>query len=256
MKTMDAGRVEVEYAAKAGADVVGVLGAASDSTIKECVEAARNYGCKFIVDMIEVADPVARAQARRGARRRLHRHPHRHRPADARRGAVRDAARRGQGRVHPGHRRRRDQQRDGGGGRRGRRRASSSSAAPSSRRPTPHRRAAEIRRAVDEGRLHRDHALQARRRGRHPRRVLEQVSTANISDAWHRQPSLHGIKPLLPGAHMCGPAVTVRTYPATGRSPSRRSTSAGPATSWSSTPATAHPAIWGELATHSASVKG
>ncbi|MEI6451305.1 MAG: orotidine 5'-phosphate decarboxylase / HUMPS family protein, partial [Actinomycetes bacterium] len=30
MKTMDAGRTEVEYAAKAGADVVGVLGAASD----------------------------------------------------------------------------------------------------------------------------------------------------------------------------------------------------------------------------------
>ena len=62
MKTMDAGRTEVEYAAKAGAGVVGVLGAASDSTIKECAEAARNYGCKLIVDMIEVADPVARAQ--------------------------------------------------------------------------------------------------------------------------------------------------------------------------------------------------
>ena len=62
MKTMDAGRVEVEYAAKAGADVVGVLGVASDSTVRECAEAARNYGCKLIVDMIEVADPVARAQ--------------------------------------------------------------------------------------------------------------------------------------------------------------------------------------------------
>ena len=45
MKTMDAGRIELEYAAKAGAGVVGVLGAASDSTIKECAEAARNYGC-------------------------------------------------------------------------------------------------------------------------------------------------------------------------------------------------------------------
>ena len=31
MKTMDAGRIEVEYAAKAGAGVVGVLGAASDA---------------------------------------------------------------------------------------------------------------------------------------------------------------------------------------------------------------------------------
>ena len=62
LKTMDAGRIEVEYAAKAGAGLVGVLGAASDSTIKECIEAAHNYGCKLIVDMIEVADPVARAR--------------------------------------------------------------------------------------------------------------------------------------------------------------------------------------------------
>ena len=62
MKTMDAGRAEVECAAKAGADVVGVLGAASDATIRECAEVARNYGCRLIVDMIEVADPVARAR--------------------------------------------------------------------------------------------------------------------------------------------------------------------------------------------------
>ena len=62
LKTMDAGRIEVEYAAKAGAGLVGVLGAASDSTIKECIEAAHNYGCKLIVDMIEVADPVARSR--------------------------------------------------------------------------------------------------------------------------------------------------------------------------------------------------
>ena len=62
MKTMDAGRAEVEFAAKAGAKVVGVLGAASDATIKECVEAARNYGAEIIVDMIQVADVVARAK--------------------------------------------------------------------------------------------------------------------------------------------------------------------------------------------------
>jgi len=62
MKTMDAGRTEVELASKAGADVVGVLGAASDTTIRESVEAARNYGCRLIVDMIGVADPVQRAQ--------------------------------------------------------------------------------------------------------------------------------------------------------------------------------------------------
>lgn len=61
MKTMDAGRAEVELAAKAGADVVGVLGAASDATIRESVDGGVNYGCKIIVDLIGVADPVARA---------------------------------------------------------------------------------------------------------------------------------------------------------------------------------------------------
>ncbi len=63
MKVMDAGRTEVEAAAKAGADIVDVLGVASLSTIAECIEAARNYGCKIIVDMIEVRDVVPRAKA-------------------------------------------------------------------------------------------------------------------------------------------------------------------------------------------------
>ena len=62
MKTMDAGRAEVEMAAKAGANVVAVLGAASDSTIAECVEAGHHYGAQIMVDLCEVADPVARAR--------------------------------------------------------------------------------------------------------------------------------------------------------------------------------------------------
>jgi len=52
MKVMDAGRVETECAAKAGADVVHVLGAASDSTIAECIEAARRYDASICVDLV------------------------------------------------------------------------------------------------------------------------------------------------------------------------------------------------------------
>ena len=63
MKTMDAGRAEVEAAAKAGANIIDVLGAASDATVKECVEAADNYGAEIVVDLIEVGDPVDRARA-------------------------------------------------------------------------------------------------------------------------------------------------------------------------------------------------
>ena len=61
MKIMDVGRVEVEIAAKAGADVVVALAAASDSTIAECVEAGRAYGIRVAADLLGVADPVARA---------------------------------------------------------------------------------------------------------------------------------------------------------------------------------------------------
>ncbi|MFH1125538.1 MAG: 3-hexulose-6-phosphate synthase [Candidatus Altiarchaeota archaeon] len=56
LKTMDAGRVEVEMAAKAGAKVVEVCGAAGDETIIECVHAGRNYGVKILVDLIGIRE--------------------------------------------------------------------------------------------------------------------------------------------------------------------------------------------------------
>ncbi|UCG79652.1 MAG: orotidine 5'-phosphate decarboxylase, partial [Desulfobacterales bacterium] len=62
MKIMDAGRIEVETAAKAGANVVDVLGAASDATIRECIQAGKNYGAQIVVDLIAVKDPVSRGK--------------------------------------------------------------------------------------------------------------------------------------------------------------------------------------------------
>jgi 3-hexulose-6-phosphate synthase/6-phospho-3-hexuloisomerase len=62
MKVMDAGRAEVEMAAKAGANVVAVLGAASDATIAECVEAGKRYDAQIMVDLIEVKNPAERAK--------------------------------------------------------------------------------------------------------------------------------------------------------------------------------------------------
>lgn len=62
MKTMDTGAFEVEIAAKAGADVVGILGAASDETFEEAVKAARKYGAKVYMDLISVKDKVQRAK--------------------------------------------------------------------------------------------------------------------------------------------------------------------------------------------------
>ncbi|MEF8873347.1 MAG: 3-hexulose-6-phosphate synthase [Candidatus Thermoplasmatota archaeon] len=62
MKTMDVGSVEVEMAAKAGADIVGILGAADDETFKEGVKSAGNYDAEILADLISVDDQVGRAK--------------------------------------------------------------------------------------------------------------------------------------------------------------------------------------------------
>ena len=60
-KTMDTGGFEVEIAAKAGADIITVLGLADDSTISEAVMVARKYGAEVEIDMINVPDKAKRA---------------------------------------------------------------------------------------------------------------------------------------------------------------------------------------------------
>ena len=62
MKIMDTGALEVEMATKAGADVVCVLAASDDSTIKDALKSARKYGSKIMVDLISVKDKVTRAK--------------------------------------------------------------------------------------------------------------------------------------------------------------------------------------------------
>src|SRR5207249_2419576 len=54
LKTMDTGAFEVEIAAKAGADVITVMGVTDDATILEAVRAARRYGSNIKAD--DVAD--------------------------------------------------------------------------------------------------------------------------------------------------------------------------------------------------------
>jgi 3-hexulose-6-phosphate synthase/6-phospho-3-hexuloisomerase len=62
-KTMDVGSFEVEIAAKAGADVITVMGLADDSTVSEAVMAARKYGAEVMVDMLNVQDAAGRSRA-------------------------------------------------------------------------------------------------------------------------------------------------------------------------------------------------
>lgn len=61
MKTADAGELEADIAFNAGADLVTVMGAADDDTIKGAVASARNHGKGVVADMITVQDRVTRA---------------------------------------------------------------------------------------------------------------------------------------------------------------------------------------------------
>lgn len=60
-KIMDAGEYEASQCFKAGADIVTVLGVSHNATIEGVVKAAKTYGRKVMVDMIDVPDLRQRA---------------------------------------------------------------------------------------------------------------------------------------------------------------------------------------------------
>ena len=62
MKTMDTGALETEMAAKAGADIICILAASDDSTITDALKSARIYGAKIMVDLIGVSNKLQRAK--------------------------------------------------------------------------------------------------------------------------------------------------------------------------------------------------
>jgi 3-hexulose-6-phosphate synthase/6-phospho-3-hexuloisomerase len=68
MKTMDVGYLEVEMAAKRGADISTVLASASEETIRAAVQAGSDLGVEIAADLIGIVDPalVARRLAELG----------------------------------------------------------------------------------------------------------------------------------------------------------------------------------------------
>jgi 3-hexulose-6-phosphate synthase len=61
LKIMDAGKIEAAIALERGADIVTVLAAADDLTIRGALDAAEDCGGLLMADLINVRDPVARA---------------------------------------------------------------------------------------------------------------------------------------------------------------------------------------------------
>jgi 3-hexulose-6-phosphate synthase/6-phospho-3-hexuloisomerase len=208
MKTVDTGSMEVEMAAKAGADIVAMLATSDNSTVLDALRAARQYGVKIMMDLLTVPDPVARAselealgvdyicvhvgidQQMTGRDiidflnqilNKVHIPVAAAGGIDAQSGS--EAIASGAGIVIVG----------GSVVR-------SADVAASARK---------IREAID-------HAHASARPRASPEdellSIFRQVSTCNISDAMHRKGAMRGILPINPGHKIAGSAITVQTF--------------------------------------------
>jgi 3-hexulose-6-phosphate synthase/6-phospho-3-hexuloisomerase len=254
MKIMDAGRIEVEAAAKAGAQIIDVLGTATDATIEECVAAGKNYGARIAVDLIAVADPVVRAkQVEQLGADYISVHvaideQMRGRDPFTILQAVSQAVQIPVGVA---------------GGINSETAAAAVAHGASyvivggaiTKALDPEAATREIRLALDEG-VVTPTTLFKRVGEEEIRRVLEMVSAANLSDALHRGGVLEGLKPLFPGIRMVGKALTVRTYPGDWAKPVEAIDVAQPGDVLVIDAGGVGPAIWGELATNSALQRG
>jgi 3-hexulose-6-phosphate synthase/6-phospho-3-hexuloisomerase len=255
MKTMDAGRIEMEAAAKAGANVGTVLGTASESTIIECIEVGRHYGLDIHVDLLNVPDPpgLAKKCEEWGAH-----HVGIHMPIDDQmrgktpldllrqvRAATRlpiavagglnsetvvDVAEAGADIFIVG--------------------GAITKAANAETAARDILNAIETRRRV---------ATELYKRGASDddlRKIFALVSTPNVSDAQHREGDLPGVASVNPGLKAAGPAFTCRTDPGDWSKPVQAIEAAQPGDFIVIDARGLTPAVWGELASHSCLRKG
>ncbi|HDM67284.1 MAG TPA: bifunctional hexulose-6-phosphate synthase/ribonuclease regulator, partial [Thermoplasmatales archaeon] len=88
------------------------------------------------------------------------------------------------------------------------------------------------------------------------KKAFSLVSTPNISDAMHKQGAMEGIKPIKHGFHMVGRALTVQTIDGDWAKPVEAIDKAEPGWVIVVDVRGGRTAVWGELATWSAKVKG
>mgnify|MGYP000477529072 CR=1 FL=1 len=254
MKTMDTGALEVEIASKAGADVVCILGVADDETIKEAVRASRKYGTKVMVDVIGVDDKVKRAkeleklgvdyicvhvgidEQMRGEN-----------PIEITKEIVKnidipvaiagglnsetvvDAVNAGASIIIVG---------------------GAITKAPNVTEATRMIKKAMSERKKIKVELYKKYSKEELRK------AFSKVSTPNISDAMHRKGAMHGIRPIRSGFHMVGKALTVKTMDGDWAKPIEAIDKAEPGDVLVIDAGSGDTAVWGELATWSAKIKG
>jgi len=253
LKIMDAGRMEIEAAAKAGANMATVLGCAPLSTLEECIEAGNNYGIKVSVDLLEVVDPES--YVKKILEMGIY-HVTVHTPIDKQmQGAepfstvkllqplpVTIAV---AGGIH------------------------SESAAEAVNagadivivggaitKAVDAIHAAQQIKTVMKTRVGIKTDLFKRESVEKIRTIFERVSTANLSDAMHRSGEIDGIPTIRQGLKLLGKAVTVRTSPGDWAKTVEAIDQACPGDVIVIDAGGIGPAVWGELATESALEKG
>jgi len=250
MKIMDAGRTEVEIAAKSGADIVCVLGAASDSTIRECIEAGHNYGAKIQADLISIKDVKKRAREIEklgidyiGIHCSIDDQMRARDPFKQLREIAKDIS------VPIAV----------AGGINSETAADAVKAGASivivggaiNKSKDAEKATRDIKRSVAQLKKIKT-ALFKRGAEKEIAEILKNVSTANLSDAMHRQGALKDIVSVNPGLSICGQAVTVRTYPGDWAKPVEAIDIAEKGQVIVIDAGGVGPAVWGELATHGA----
>lgn len=254
LKTADTGAIETEMAAKAGANIVCILGIADDSTILEAVRSSRRYGCRIMVDLLGVEDIISRA-------------------LEVERLGVDYIC------IHVGI----DEQMSGrtplnvlrkiakkisipiavAGGLNSETVVDMVNAGASiiivggaitkavdARRATEDIKKAILEKTKIKTTLFKKYSQED------IRKAFSMVSTPNISDAMHRHGVMHGIKPVKHGFHMVGRALTVQTIDGDWAKPVEAIDEAEPGWVIVVDASKGRTAVWGELATWSAKIRG
>lgn len=254
MKIMDTGRMEAEMAFKAGADVVVVLGNASDQTIKEAVEASKNYGGEVMADLMEGAATVCRAKEveKTGVHYiGVHIPIDRQMTGDISFGLLKEISSAVNIPVAIA------------GGLNSENVISALKAGASiliiggaiTKSANVKESVRAIQKAVREKRAVKT-GLYKRTSLDNVKKTLLQVSTSNISDAMHRQGWMREIVPIFQAdLKIAGPAVTVRTYPGDWAKPVEAIDIAREGDIIVIDAGGVGPAVWGELATNSCMTK-
>ncbi len=254
MKTMDAGRTEMEMAAKAGARYAVVMGAASDATIKECIAAGRNYGLDVGVDLLGVKDASRRAKEVEGwGASYLNVHV-----------AVDDQMKG----IQPFDKLKEITGQTGipvavAGGINSENAADAAKAGAEivvvggaiSKAADAREATREIKEAILKAKSI-PTRLYKRVSGNGVKDALLKVSTSNISDGSHRAAGMTGYDTITKGVKMVGTALTVRCYPGDWAKPVEAIDVAEKGQVLVVDAGGVGPAIWGELATLSALQKG